>query len=182
VKIARSVGMVFLFAILAGALSGCGCFYQAIKGETAPIPPSPVAVQKMPEKPAPANEMAAPAQHGTLGEGAAMVALKDIRFDFDRYNIRPQDAEILKQDYAWFKENPDTHVRIEGNCDERGTVEYNLVLGQKRADSAKSYLTTLGVETKMIETVSYGKERPVDPGHNEVAWAKNRRDHFVPLK
>ena len=86
----------------------------------------------------------AAAQPGTEGAGAAMVALKDIHFDFDRYNIRREDAEILKQDYAWFKDNPDARVRIEGNCDERGTAEYNLVLGQKRADSAKSYLTTLG--------------------------------------
>ena len=68
---------------------------------------------------------------------AAMVTLKDIHFDFDRYIIRPEDAKILKEDYGWFQENPGTRVRIEGNCDERGTVEYNLVLGQKRADSAK---------------------------------------------
>ena len=168
--------------ILAGALSGCGCFYQAMKGEAAPAPPSPAMVQKPPEKPAPGNEMAAPAQQGTQGAGAAMVALKDIRFDFDKYNISPQDAEILKQDFGWFPENPGAHVRIEGNCDERGTVEYNLVLGQKRADSAKTYLTTLGIDPRMLETISYGKERPVDPGHNEAAWAKNRRDHFVPLK
>jgi peptidoglycan-associated lipoprotein len=111
-----------------------------------------------------------------------MVTLKDIHFDFDRYVIRPEDAEILKQDSGWFQENPGTRVRIEGNCDERGTVEYNLVLGQKRADSAKSYLATLGIDPKMLDTISYGKERPVDPAHNEEAWAKNRRDHFVPLK
>ncbi|MGD0231020.1 MAG: peptidoglycan-associated lipoprotein Pal [Syntrophorhabdales bacterium] len=168
----------FLVALLAEAFSGCGCFYQAMKGEAAPAPPSPAMVQKTQELPAPVKEMvAAPAQ-----QEAATVALKDIHFDFDRYSIRREDAEILKQGLGWFQENPGTHVRIEGNCDERGTVEYNLVLGQKRADSAKIYLTTLGVETKMLETISYGKERPVDPGHNEESWAKNRRDHFVSLK
>ncbi len=73
-------------------------------------------------------------------------------------------------------------VRIEGNCDERGTVEYNLALGQKRADAAKAYLVNLGADPKKLETVSYGKEKPVDPGHNEAAWAKNRRDNFTPLQ
>ncbi len=73
-------------------------------------------------------------------------------------------------------------MRIEGNCDERGTVEYNLALGQKRADAAKAYLVNLGVDGKRLETVSYGKEKPVDPGHNEEAWAKNRRDHFTSLQ
>ena len=73
-------------------------------------------------------------------------------------------------------------MRIEGNCDERGTVEYNLVLGQKRADSAMNFLMTLGIGKGSLETISYGKERPVDPGHNEQAWEKNRRSHFVPLK
>ena len=72
-------------------------------------------------------------------------------------------------------------MRVEGHCDERGTVEYNLALGQKRADAAKAYLVNLGVDGKFIETVSYGKERPVDPGHNEAAWAKNRRAHFLAL-
>jgi peptidoglycan-associated lipoprotein len=108
--------------------------------------------------------------------------LKDVHFDFDRYFIRPQDAEILKQDFSWVKANPGTRVRVEGNCDERGTVEYNLALGQKRADAAKNYLVTLGTDAKLLDTVSYGKERPVDPGHNEAAWEKNRRAHLEPVK
>jgi peptidoglycan-associated lipoprotein len=180
-KVARSAGMVFLVALLAGAVSGCGCFYQGMRGEKAPAPPPSATVQKAPEQPAGKEMAPAPAAAAEEG-GAAMVVLKDIHFDFDRYVIRPEDAEILKQDSGWFQENPGTRVRIEGNCDERGTVEYNLVLGQKRADSAKSYLSTLGVDPNTLDTISYGKERPVDPGHNEEAWAKNRRDHFVPLK
>ena len=107
--------------------------------------------------------------------------LAEIYFDFDKYNIRPGDAEILKKDYEWFGSNS-SRVRIEGNCDERGTVEYNLVLGQKRADAAKGYLVNLGVDASRLDTISYGKEKPVDPGHNEAAWAKNRRDHFAPLQ
>jgi len=107
--------------------------------------------------------------------------LKDINFDFDKYNIRPGDAEILKNNLGWFKANQGKRVRIEGNCDERGTVEYNVVLGQKRADSAKNYLVNLGVDTKLLDTISYGKERPVCTEKNEDCWAKNRRAHFAPL-
>ena len=178
-KVVRSAGMIFLVALIAGALGGCGCFQQAMKGEAAPAPPS-ATVQKAPEKPA--AKGAAPMAGQAAKEAPGAITLKDIHFDFDRYVIRPEDAEILKGDYGWFQANPGTRVRIEGNCDERGTVEYNLVLGQKRADSAKSYLATLGVDSKTLDTISYGKERPVDPGHSEEAWAKNRRDHFVPLK
>jgi peptidoglycan-associated lipoprotein len=107
--------------------------------------------------------------------------LKDINFDFDKYNIRPGDAETLKNNLEWFKANQGKRVRIEGNCDERGTVEYNLVLGQKRADSAKNYLANLGVDGKVLDTISYGKERPVCTEKNEDCWAKNRRAHFAPL-
>jgi peptidoglycan-associated lipoprotein len=103
------------------------------------------------------------------------VSLQDINFNFDKYNIRPQDAEILKMDYERFKQNPGKKARIEGNCDERGTTEYNLALGQRRADSTKNYLTTLGADRALLETVSYGKERPLCNEHNEECLAKSRR-------
>ena len=166
--------MVFVLGI---TLGGCGCFMQQMKGETAP-PPAPQAQVVAPEvkKEIPVAPAPAPAP-----VPAPIVALKDINFDFDKYNIRPGDAEILKANSAWFNANAGKKVRVEGHCDERGTVEYNLALGQKRADAAKAYLVNLGVDGKFIETVSYGKERPVDPGHNEAAWAKNRRAHFLAL-
>ena len=109
---------------------------------------------------------------------------EDIHFDFDKYAIRDADGAILKENMKWFqaKENRGKKVRIEGHCDERGTVEYNLVLGQKRADSTKNFLVNLGADSRLLETVSYGKEKPVDPGHNEAAWAKNRRAHFLALQ
>ncbi len=110
------------------------------------------------------------------------VVLMDIYFAFDKYNIRPKDAAILRKNYEWFKANPGKKVRIEGHCDERGTVEYNLALGQKRADSAKAFLVSLGVSPELLETVSYGKEKPFDPRHNQEAWARNRRAHFVPIQ
>ncbi len=116
------------------------------------------------------------------GAVGAMTALRDIHYDFDRYDIRSEDAKILRQDYTWLERNPGVRVRIEGNCDERGTVEYNLALGQKRADAAKSFLVTMGIGKGSLETISYGKEKPVDPGHDEQAWERNRRSHFVPVQ
>jgi len=108
--------------------------------------------------------------------------LKDVRFDFDRYNIRPTETEILKGNVALLKKYPGMKFQIEGHCDERGTSEYNLALGERRANSIMKYLVSLGIESNRISTISYGEERPFDPGHNEEAWAKNRRAHFVILK
>lgn len=82
----------------------------------------------------------------------------------------------------WLKKNEGYSLRIEGNCDERGTAEYNLALGEKRANSAKDYMVKLGIDKGKINTISYGKEKPVDPGHNDEAWAKNRNAHFVVYK
>ena len=84
----------------------------------------------------------------------------------------------LDSNYALLKMFPDVVIKIEGHCDERGTVEYNLSLGQKRAQATQDYLTGLGIAASRISTISYGKERPVDPGHTEAAWAKNRRCEF----
>lgn len=104
--------------------------------------------------------------------------LQMIHFDFDKYNIRPGDAQILEANSKILKEYPDVNILIEGHCDERGTHEYNLLLGERRANSTKEYLVQLGISSDRISTVSYGKERPIDPGHNEDAWAKNRRAEF----
>jgi len=104
---------------------------------------------------------------------------KDVLFDFDKFSLKPESRDILKQLAEWLNKNKDKSVLIEGNCDERGTTEYNLALGERRAKEAMKYLVELGVDGKRIKTISYGKERPLDPGHTEEAWAKNRRDHFV---
>ncbi|HME41705.1 MAG TPA: peptidoglycan-associated lipoprotein Pal [Syntrophorhabdales bacterium] len=158
-------------------LAGCGCFIQAQKGEAPPPKPpeqQQVVIEEKKEEivvvpPPPPPPPPAP-------------MLQDIHFDFDRYAIRPADAEILKKNLDWFKANTGQKVRIEGNCDERGTVEYNLALGQKRADAAKNYLVGLGVNAAALDTVSYGKERPICTEHNEGCWAQNRRDHLEPTQ
>ncbi len=166
---------LILVVIMLGFLKWMRMFQEAAKGETpAPAPPPPKAAPPEAKKEVPVTPAPAPAP-------APVVMLKDINFDFDKYNIRPGDAETLKNNLGWFKANQGKRVRIEGNCDERGTVEYNLVLGQKRADSAKNYLVNLGVDAKLLDTISYGKERPVCTEKNEDCWAKNRRAHFAPL-
>jgi peptidoglycan-associated lipoprotein len=121
----------------------------------------------------------------TMGAQAAeqiAVDLTDIHFDFDRYSISPEDRQILSSHAGYLLKNKNVKIVIEGNCDERGTTEYNLALGDKRAREAKKFLVNSGVDQKKIKTISYGKERPLDPDHNEEAWAKNRRDHFVVSK
>ena len=105
--------------------------------------------------------------------------LKDIHFDFDKYDIRPEDVTILRENAALLKKYPNVKVQIEGHCDERGTIEYNLALGERRATSTKNYLVSLGISSDRISTITFGKEKPLDPGHHEEAWAKNRRAHTV---
>ena len=104
--------------------------------------------------------------------------LKEIHFDFDKYNIRPADAKILDGNAAWLKSNNNL-VLIEGHCDERGTAEYNLALGERRAKSAMNYLVAQGVQASRITIISYGKERPLCTEKTEACWARNRRDAFL---
>ena len=106
-------------------------------------------------------------------------ALKDVHFDFDKYDIRSADTKILDASAAWLKTNARSLLLIEGHTDERGTPEYNLALGERRAKAAMSYLTALGVQANRISIVSYGEERGVCQDHGEGCWAKNRRAHFL---
>jgi len=125
------------------------------------------------------KSMVAKKEPGIAGEVFESNMLKNIHFDFDKYDIRVGDAEILKGNAALLLKNPKVKIQIEGHCDERGTNEYNLALGERRANSAKKYLTSFGVTSDRISAISYGEEKPADQGHNEQAWEKNRRDHFI---
>ena len=118
---------------------------------------------------------------GIEGEVFETKLLKDIHFEFDKYDIRRVDEGVLKENAALLKKNPKMKVQIEGHCDERGTVEYNLALGERRASNTKKFLVFLGIPSDRISTISYGKERPLDKGHHEEAWARNRRSHVVVL-
>jgi peptidoglycan-associated lipoprotein len=103
---------------------------------------------------------------------------EDIHFDFDKFFLTDKAKEILAKKASWLLDHPDVRIEIEGHCDEQGTNEYNMVLGERRASSALNYLVTTGVKADRISTISYGEERPLDAGQNEDAWTKNRRAHF----
>lgn len=108
------------------------------------------------------------------------VTFEDVNFGFDQYILTQEAMDILARDVEILKKNPKVVVQVEGHADERGTIEYNLALGQKRASAVRNYLITAGVDSHRVFTISYGKERPLDTEHNEEAWARNRRAHLVP--
>ncbi len=105
--------------------------------------------------------------------------LKDIHFGYNDYTIQPQDNDILRANADWLQQNRKTAVQVEGHCDERGSEEYNIALGAKRAQAAKDYLQTLGINAERISTISYGKELPLCTDQTEDCWSQNRRDHFA---
>ncbi|MBN2466678.1 MAG: peptidoglycan-associated lipoprotein Pal [Deltaproteobacteria bacterium] len=155
-------------------LSGCCCpKKKAVESElpTTTVAQAPEVKEATPPAPTVAEE---PLE--TLAKKAG--ALEIIYFDFDKSTIKPQAKEKLDRTAKWLTENPTVNVQVEGNCDERGTNEYNLALGDRRAASAKKYLANLGIAPARITTISYGEEKPADPGHDESAWALNRRDEF----
>jgi peptidoglycan-associated lipoprotein len=146
---------------------------------TAATPPAPAPVQS--DTPTAATTTPAPSSTArpAVQDFAAVPELADVFFDFDKYDIRPGDAKTLDANANWLKSNPNHLVLIEGHCDERGTNEYNLALGERRAKSTMNYLVSQGVQANRITIISYGEERPQCTEHNEACWAKNRRAHFL---
>lgn len=137
------------------------------------------AVREEAVRPRPREEVAvvppAPPAPAAVSE---VLLLKDIYFDFDKYNLKDDAKKSLSENFNWLRANPAVRIEIEGHADERGSDEYNLALGERRASAAKGYLKVLGIPEERMTTISYGEFRPMDPRHNEEAWAKNRRDHF----
>jgi peptidoglycan-associated lipoprotein len=131
---------------------------------------------------APKVAVAPPASAPAPQDRSAAPSFQAVYFDFDRYTLREDQKVVLVGQAERIKASPKSKLILEGHCDERGTIEYNLALGQKRADSVKSFLVKSGVAAGQLTTVSYGKERPADPGHHEAAWAKNRRVELVPAE
>ena len=158
----KIVFLLILPLFLGLVFSGCCCpkkkVAEAPAETVAPLP------EVKEEVPPPAEEPA--------------ISLESIFFDFDKSNIKPDAKAILDKNAEWISKNQTAKIRIEGNCDERGTNEYNMALGERRANSAKQYLINLGVSADRLTTISYGEEKPMDTGHDEAAWAKNRRDDF----
>ena len=152
-----------------------------------PPPPPPAVAQETvketivatPAPPTAAPATPAPTARPAPKEFAVNDNVKDIFFDFDKYNVKPEFAKVLDSNAAWLKANAGQLVLIEGHCDERGTVEYNLVLGERRAKAAMNYLVAQGVQASRFTVISYGKERPFCTEHNEACWSQNRRAHFL---
>jgi peptidoglycan-associated lipoprotein len=186
----RTVAALLPVISLTLLLAGCPK-RPAMTTATAPPPVPPAAAPPTPAPaPAPAPTPApvapptvapapAPAPPAPPKEYRSNAALKQIFFAFDRSNIRPDDAKTLDASAAYLKANPNLLVLIEGHCDERGTSEYNLALGERRAKAAMNHLVSNGIEASRITTISYGKERPVCTEKNEACWSRNRNDTFL---
>jgi len=175
------IGLVMLF-LIPMFLFTVSCAQKEVKDTTEETATEP---EKAPEEATEASkEVQQPTADMSEEERAILAARnmflsEDIYFEFDKSTLDSMSQDVLSRKADWMRDNPDVVVNVEGHCDERGTNEYNLALGEKRAESAKSFLVDLGVEAYRISTVSYGEENPVDAGHDEEAWAKNRRAHFV---
>ena len=142
-----------------------------------PAPPTPAPdTTPIPKEPAITEDPIASADLDTINKNSP---LQPALFALDSYEVDATNKQTLDADAAILKKYPSWVITIEGHCDERGTAEYNLALGERRATSVKTYLVSLGIAPDRLRTVSYGKEFPFDPGHNEDAWSKNRRAHFV---
>jgi peptidoglycan-associated lipoprotein len=155
----------------ASALTACATPKPPPPAPTAPPPPPPASAPPPPISQGPVGPLPGSVQDFVVNVG------DHVYFDFDQYAVRPDAQPILASQAAWLMRYPQVRVRIEGNCDERGTREYNLALGARRANSVRDFLVARGVPADRIETISFGKERPIDPGTGEDAWAHNRNAH-----
>ncbi|MCX7918634.1 MAG: peptidoglycan-associated lipoprotein Pal [bacterium] len=174
---------------------GCSCFKKAKKVEAKPEvkqqpPPPPPPPAKPPVKPPeePMEKPEPPPPAPPTEEEVKLppppappkaIELLPVYFAFDKSDLTPEAIATLNKNVAVLKANPDLKVVVEGHCDERGTVEYNMALGERRAKAVRDYYISAGIDKSRIRIISYGEERPIDPGHNEEAWAKNRRSETV---
>jgi peptidoglycan-associated lipoprotein len=150
-------------------------FTTAACSHAQPPPPPEAVVQSPPPAPPPPAPEVKPAPAPRSVE----IVATSVYFDYDSSDLSPQTRDTLQAFFTLAQQRPDQNLRVEGNCDERGTTEYNLALGQRRAEAAKNYLLNLGLEPSRITTISYGKERPRAPAHDEESWRENRRDDLM---
>ncbi|MDD2734971.1 MAG: peptidoglycan-associated lipoprotein Pal [Desulfuromonadaceae bacterium] len=188
----KSIGVLLVVQFLVMSLAGCAK-KDTVKTEEPVTPAVTAAPEPAQAVPAPVQPAPAPAPAPQIPETKTAVVLEPIiakepdkkavletiHFDFDKSDLREPDREILTKNAGIMMSGGTMDVLIEGHCDERGSAEYNLALGERRAGSAMKYLVTLGVPADRLSIISYGEEKPVDPGHDEDAWAKNRRAEFV---
>jgi peptidoglycan-associated lipoprotein len=188
-----------ILAVAATALIGVGCAKKKVAAQAPPSPAPPAATAAQPSQPAPAPARAAvnnpapapavqqaqriPSPQTRARIDTLLARIEDAYFDYDQHTLRPDAIKALEADSSELrdilKDYPDYKLTIEGHCDERGSAEYNMALGQERAEAAKAYLVQVGIPSGQLGTVSYGKEKPVCDDHEEGCWQKNRRVHIV---
>ena len=189
IRVTRALAIALAFAF---AVSACGKQQVRIEGAAPPPAKVPEAVATPAPKPEPKKPEPPPPTTGAVERAPApkpeppparrpVTSLSRIHFDFDKALIRSDARTVLAANAEHLKENSSVRIRVEGHCDERGTAEYNLALGERRAKAAAQYLADLGISPSRMTTVSYGKEVPLDPRSNEDAWALNRRAEFIEL-
>ena len=164
-----------LVALVVVAALASGCARKATEAPPTTPPAPPTTTTPPPAQETPAETPPAPSTPSGLSSGD----FQPVFFDLDSYTLRDDARSALDANARLLRDNAATRIVIEGHCDERGTVEYNQALGERRAQAAQDYLERAGISNTRLQIVSYGKERPFDAGHDESAWAKNRRAHFV---
>ncbi len=177
------LAIVLALVLVPAVLTAAGCKKQP-PPEPEPAPPvqevePPPPVQEPPPPPPPPTPPPPPPKRVTAADLNAQKVVQTIYFDFDKYDLRSDARATLAANAEWLKSNTSWRILIEGHCDERGTNEYNMALGDRRANSARNYLISAGVSPARVRTISYGEERPAAPGHDEASWARNRRAEFV---
>ena len=187
-----------LIAVAATAMIGAGCAKKKVAAQAPPppAPPASTAPQQRPAQqqarantttptpaPAPQQTSRMPNAQTRARIDTLLARIEDAYFDYDKHTLRPDAIKALEADSTELrdilKDYPDYKLTVEGHCDERGSAEYNMALGQERADAAKAYLVQVGIPSGQLATVSYGKEKPACDSHDETCWQKNRRVHFV---
>ena len=186
VSIARTTMLIALGALL---LTAPACPKKPVPAPAPAAPETEAPAPEPPQQKEPIEQPLPPIKEPPIGEGdidetirsqnANRSLLKTVYFDFDKFDVRDDQVPVLQANAAWLKSHGQYKLLVEGHCDERDTIEFNLALGDRRAKSVRQYLIDLGVSADRIRTISYGEERPADPGHDEEAYARNRRGEFT---
>jgi peptidoglycan-associated lipoprotein len=193
----KDFSRLIVLAVAVAAMIGAGCAKKKVAAQ-GPPPPAPPAAAAQPQSttptarattptpapaPAPQQTTRMPNAQTRARIDTLLARIEDAYFDYDKHNLRPDAIKALEADSTELrdilKDYPDYKLTVEGHCDERGSAEYNMALGQERADAAKNYLVQVGIPTAQLGTVSYGKEKPACDEHDEGCWQKNRRVHIV---
>lgn len=172
---AARLGNFALAGLLAALLAGCAGEQVKEAKVTAPKP----VVRAVTPAAAPQTAASNPAAANPLNDSGNLLSKRSVFFDYDSYSVKPEFPPMIQAHAGYLREHPGASVLIEGNCDERGSREYNLALGQRRAESVRKMMAVLGVSAKQVETVSYGEEKPKAAGHDESSWSQNRRGDIV---